>query len=34
MNQTLGVQRVLALHAMIDEAMELLSSGEQGQDDA
>ena len=33
-NQTLGVQRVLALHALIDEAMELLSSGEQGQVDA
>jgi DNA-binding MarR family transcriptional regulator len=33
-NQTLGVQRVLALHALIDEAMALLSSGERGQDDA
>ena len=31
-NQTLGVQRVVALHAMIDEAMELLSPGEPGQD--
>lgn len=33
MNQTLGVQRVVALHALIDEAMALLSSGESGQDD-
>jgi DNA-binding MarR family transcriptional regulator len=29
-NQTLGVQRVLALHALIDEAMEILSPREQG----
>ena len=34
MNQTLGVQRVLALHALIDEAMELLSSTDKGQVDA
>jgi len=31
-NRTLGAQRVVALHAMIDEAMELLSPGEPGQD--
>lgn len=33
-NQTLGVRRVVALHTLIDEAMELLSSAEPGNDDA
>ena len=31
-NRTLGAQRVVALHAMIDEAMELLSPDQAGQD--
>lgn len=32
-NQTLGVERVLALHALIDESMELLSPLSDGEDD-
>lgn len=32
-NQTLGVQRVLALHALIDECMELLAPETSGADD-
>ena len=32
-NQTLGVERVLALHALIDEAMDLLSPLDTGEDD-
>lgn len=32
-NQTLGVERVLALHALIDESMDLLSPLETGEDD-
>ncbi len=32
-NQTLGVERVLALHALIDESMELLSPLATGEDD-
>jgi DNA-binding MarR family transcriptional regulator len=32
-NQTLGVQRVLALHALIDESMELLTPLSDGEDD-
>jgi len=31
-NRTLGAQRVVALHAVIDEAMELLSPDQAGQD--
>jgi DNA-binding MarR family transcriptional regulator len=34
MNRVLGVQRVVALHALLDEAMELLSTRELGHDDA
>ncbi|MFC5498024.1 MarR family winged helix-turn-helix transcriptional regulator [Caenimonas terrae] len=33
-NRTLGVERVLALHALIDESMELLSPLSDGEDDA
>ncbi len=33
-NQTLGARRVVALHTLIDEAMELLSPAEPGNDDA
>jgi DNA-binding MarR family transcriptional regulator len=33
-NQILGVKRVLALHALIDESMELLSPLSDGEDDA
>ena len=32
-NATLGAQRVLALHALIDESLELLSPLESGEDD-
>jgi DNA-binding MarR family transcriptional regulator len=32
-NQSLGVERVLALHALIDEAMDLLAPLESGDDD-
>lgn len=32
-NQILGVERVLALHALIDESMELLSPLSDGEDD-
>ena len=32
-NQTLGVERVLALHALIDESMDLLSPLESAEDD-
>ncbi len=32
-NQSLGVERVLALHALIDEAMDLLSPLDTGEDD-
>lgn len=32
-NQTLGVERVLALHALIDESMELLAPLSDGDDD-
>ncbi len=32
-NQTLGVERVLALHALIDESLELLSPPNPGADD-
>jgi DNA-binding MarR family transcriptional regulator len=32
-NQTLGLERVLALHALIDESMELLSPLPNGEDD-
>jgi DNA-binding MarR family transcriptional regulator len=32
-NQTLGVERVLALHALIDESMDLLSPMDNGEDD-
>jgi DNA-binding MarR family transcriptional regulator len=32
-NQTLGLERVLALHALVDEAMQLLSPLETGEDD-
>lgn len=31
-NQTLGIERVLALHALIDESLALLSSIDQGSD--
>lgn len=34
LNQILGVQRVVALHALIDEAMELLSPVDTGDDEA
>ena len=33
LNQLLGVERVLALHSLIDEALELLASDETGEDD-
>ncbi len=33
LNQILGVERVLALHALIDEALELLTPDETGEDD-
>jgi DNA-binding MarR family transcriptional regulator len=33
LNQTLGVQRVIALHALINESLELLSPLETGTDD-
>ncbi|OGB30613.1 MAG: MarR family transcriptional regulator [Burkholderiales bacterium RIFCSPLOWO2_12_FULL_61_40] len=33
-NQILGEQRVVALHALIDEAMELLSSADTGEGEA
>jgi DNA-binding MarR family transcriptional regulator len=32
-NQSLGVERVLALHALIDESMDLLSPLDNGEDD-
>ncbi len=32
-NQTLGVERVLALHALIDESMDMLSPLTDGEDD-
>ena len=32
-NRTLGVERVLALHALIDESMDLLSPMSDGEDD-
>ena len=34
LNQILGVERVLALHTLIDEALELLAPDETGEDDA
>ena len=33
LNQRLGVERVLALHTLIDEALELLTPDETGEDD-
>lgn len=33
LNQILGVERVLALHTLIDEALELLTPDETGEDD-
>lgn len=33
LNQTLGVERVLALHTLIDEALALLTPDETGEDD-
>jgi DNA-binding MarR family transcriptional regulator len=34
LNQILGVERVLALHSLVDEALELLTPHELGEDDA
>jgi DNA-binding MarR family transcriptional regulator len=33
LNQILGVERVLALHTLMDEALELLAADETGEDD-
>jgi hypothetical protein len=33
LNQILGVERVLALHTLIDEALALLTPDETGEDD-